>query len=105
MSNTFTVVRSTAFGGHADKSLAIIEGTLVIDTTASGGGAVDDLPASLFKLKKIVACLGIIPSTELTQYFANGDYTGDSLVVGGGAVNVYQDLPNGTYRVTVVGYY
>lgn len=105
MANSFAVVRATPFAGHANKSLVLIEGTLTIDTTASGGGAVDDLPASMFKLKKIVACLGIMSDGETTQYFANGDYTGDSLVVGGGASNVFQDLPNDIYRVTLIGYY
>ncbi len=103
MANAFTVEKQRRFGGPEGKSFLLVEGILVIDTTASGGAAPDDLPASLFKLKKIVACLSIINDGE--DYLPPGspDYTGDSLLVGGGATCALLDLPNDTYRVKLVG--
>lgn len=103
MANAFTTTKQTRLGGPQGKSLLLVEGTLVIDTTASGGAAVDDLVASMFKLKKIVACLSIVNDGEDKNYFATPDYTGDSLVVGGGAANAFADLPNDTYKVALLG--
>lgn len=103
MANAFTPTKMTRLGGPQGKTLLLVEGTLAIDTTATGGGVVDDLVASMFKLKKIVACLSIVNSGELKNYYATPDYTGDSLVVGGGAANVFQDLPNESYKVALLG--
>lgn len=103
MANAFTVSKQYRFGGPQNKSFLMVDGTLVIDTTASGGAAVDDLPASMFKLTKIVACLGIVNDGEDKNYMATPDYTGDSLVVAGGASNAFMDLPNDTYRVRLIG--
>ena len=104
MANTFNVERQTRFGGPVGKSLLLVEGQLVIDTTASGGAAAGDLPASMFKLRKIVGVLGVINDSNDKAYFGTPDYSGASLVVGGGASNALQDLPNDTYRLTLLGY-
>lgn len=105
MANAFTIddTRQRRYGGPEGKSFIQVTGTLVIDTTLTGGGAVDDLPASMFGLTKIVACLGIVNVGENKNYFATPDYTGDSLVVGGGLANAFQDLPNDTYKLTLLG--
>lgn len=103
MANTFTPSLQRRFGGPEGKSFLLIKGTLVIDTTATGGGAVDDLPASMFGLTKILGVLGIVNDGETKNYFATPDYDGDSMVVGGGASNAFQDLPNDIYRLTLIG--
>lgn len=105
MANTFTPVIQTRLGGPVGKSLMLVEGTLVIDTTSSGGAAVDDMPASLFKLTKIIACLSVVNDGETAAYFGNPDYTGDSLLISDedSATNGFQDLPNDTYKVTLLG--
>ena len=104
MANPFTPSLSRRSAGPVDKSVALVQGTLVIDTTASGGASADDLPASMFGLNKIIACLGITKDSEDKLYFAHADATGDSLLVGGGASAATQDLPNGTYIMEVIGY-
>jgi hypothetical protein len=103
MANTFTPELQRRLGGPEGKTFLLVKGILAIDTTALGGAAVDDLPASLFGLKKIVAVLGIVNDGEDKNYQGTPDYTGDSLVVGGGVSNAFQDLPNDNYRVTVLG--
>src|SRR5690554_6318335 len=103
MANTFTPTVQTRFGGHAGRSLMFVEGTLVIDTTASGGAAVDDLPAAMFKLTKIIACLGIVNDGEDANFMATPDFTGDSLLVLDDASDGFQDLPNDTYKVVLIG--
>lgn len=103
MANTFTPVIQTRLGGPVGKSIMLVEGTLVIDTTASGGAAVDDMPASMFKLDKIIACLAIVNDGETESYRGNPDYTGDSLLIGNHASNGFADLPNDTYKVTLLG--
>jgi hypothetical protein len=103
MANSFSVTSQYRFGGPAGKSFMLVDGVLTIDTTASGGAAVDDLPASMFKLTKIVACLGIVNDGETKNYYATPDYTGDSLVVGGGSSDAFQDLPNDVYRLRLIG--
>lgn len=103
MANAFTVTKQTRLGGPQGKSLLLVEGTLAIDTTATGGGAVDDLPASMFKLKKIVACLSLINDGETESYYATPDYSGDSLVVNEGADQTFIDLPNDTYKLALLG--
>ena len=103
MANAFTQTYSRRFAGTNGKSLALVKGTLVIDTTASGGGAVDDLPASMFGLQKIIACLGIVPDSEDAIIVAGPDYTGDSLLVKAAATNALADLANDTYGITLIG--
>ena len=104
MANAFTAVRAWRFGGSNGKSLIAVEGTLVIDTTASGGAVADDLLASLFGLQKIIGPAIISNDGEDKIYFGAPDYTGDSLLVGGGAAGATQDLPNDTYKVYIVGF-
>lgn len=103
MANAFSVTRQIRMGGPTGKSLIMVDGLLVIDTTASGGAAADDLPASLFKLTKIVAALSVVNDGEDKIFHASPDYTGDSLLVGGGASQALVDLPNDTYRVRLLG--
>lgn len=103
MANAFTVTKQSRLGGPQGKSFLLTEGTLVIDTTASGGAAADDLPASMFKLKKIVSCLSIVNDGEDKVFHGSPDYDGDSLLVGGGAAQALVDLPNDTYRVKLLG--
>lgn len=106
MANAFTRVRAWTYGGPAQKSIMMVEGTLVIDTTANGGAAVDDLPASLFGLKQIIGIACITNDGEDKIYFGAPDYTGDSLLVGGiASLGVLADLPNDTYKVCIQGYY
>jgi hypothetical protein len=103
MANAFTVEKQRRWGGPEGKSFLFVEGILVIDTTASGGAAAGDLPASLFKLTKIVGCVSIV--NDGNDYVVPGspDYTGASLLVGGGADGALKDLPNDTYRVKLFG--
>lgn len=103
MANTFAVEKQRRLGGPEGKSFLLVEGILTVDTTASGGAVPDDLPASLFKLTKIVAALSICNDGEDKIYHASPDYTGDSLLVGGGAAQATVDLPNDTYRVKLLG--
>jgi len=103
MANTFTPSDQTRFGGPVGKSLMLVEGILVVDTTANGGAAVDDLPASLFKLTKIIACLGVVNDGETEIYHGNPDYTGDSLLIANHASNGFADLGNDTWKVVLVG--
>lgn len=104
MANAVSSVTQTArWGGPNGKQFVSIEGILVIDTTASGGAVPDDLPASLFGLRKIVGPAYIVNDGEDKSWFAGPDYTGDSLLVGGGASNAPMDLPNDTYRFFITG--
>lgn len=112
MANTFTPTVSSAttanrvwkFGGPVQQSLKILEGTLVIDTTANGGAVPDDLPASLFGLKKIVGTATIVNDGEDAVFHGSPDYTGDSLLVtGGSADGATMDLPNDTYKICIMG--
>lgn len=105
MANTFTATRAWAYGGSAQKSLLKVEGTLVIDTTAQGGAAAGDLPASLFGLKEIIGAAVITNDSNDKVYSGAPDYTGASLLVGGGVAGALQDLPNDTYKVSIQGYY
>lgn len=106
MANAFTRVRAWTHAGPVGKSLMIVEGTLVIDTTASGGAAADDLPASLFGLKQIIGPAVITNDGEDKVFTGAPDYTGDSLlVVGGSADGALIDLPNDTYKIYIQGYY
>ena len=112
MANTFTPTVTSAttanrvwkFGGPVQQSLKLVEGTLVIDTTANGGAAADDLPASMFGLKKIVGIAVITNDSEDKIYFGAPDYTGDSLLVAGiASLGVLADLPNDTYKLCIQG--
>jgi len=103
MANTFTTEKQRRLGGPAGKSFILVEGLLVIDTTANGGAAAGDLPAALFKLTKIVAGYPAINSLNTLLYPTSPDYTGASLLVGGGVANALVDLPNGSYRVKLLG--
>ena len=106
MANAFTLVRSWKHSGPVGKSLITLEGTLVIDTTATGGGTVDDLPASMFGLRKIVGPAVITADGEDKVFHAGPDYTGDSLLVSGiASAGVLVDLPNDTYRAYITGEY
>lgn len=105
MANAFTPtsIRTMYYGGPQGKNLKFVEGTLVIDTTATGGAVPDDLPASMFGLKKIVGIAAIVNDGEDKNWFGTPDYTGDSLLVGGGASNAPMDLPNDTYKIALQG--
>lgn len=106
MANAFTATRAWVYGGSNGKSLIKQEGTLVIDTTANGGAAVDDLPASLFGLKEIIGVAVVTNDGEDKIYFGAPDYTGDSLLIAGiASLGVLADLPNDTYKITIQGYY
>lgn len=104
MANAFTKTRAWRYGGAAQKSLIEFEGVLVIDTTASGGASPDDLPASMFGLATIIGIASIVNDGEDKSWFGTPDYTGDSLLVGGGAANAPMDLPNDTYKITIRGF-
>lgn len=106
MANAFTPIRAWKYGGSNNQSILKVEGTLVIDTTASGGAAADDLPASMFGLKKLIGVAVITSDGEAKVFIGAPDYTGDSLlVVGGSADGALIDLPNDTYKIAVQGYY
>ena len=106
MANTFAASASYRFAGPVGKSCKKIQGVLAIDTTASGGGAVDDLPASMFGLNKIVDCSPIVNDGEDAVFTASPDYTGDSLIVldNDAASQGIADLPNDNYKLTITGY-
>ena len=104
MANTFTVEDSFRYGGPNTKRFLSKRGKLVIDTTANGGGAADDLPASMFGLHKIVDSSPAIRDGENGIYDTSPDYTGDSLLVKSTNSITLGDLPNDTYRITVIGY-
>jgi hypothetical protein len=79
MANTFTRSDVIRFAGSAGKSRLLVTGSLVLDS--AGGAEADDIPASLFGLNKLVACLGLVASGEGSVYSASADATGDSLLV------------------------
>lgn len=104
MANTFTATAGWRYGGGNQKSLLKLEGTLVIDTTASGGAAADDMPASMFGLKKIIGIAAVINDGEDKVFFGVPDYTGDSLMIGEVSSGTPIDLPNDTYKLCIQGY-
>lgn len=105
MANTFTATRAWRWGGSNNKSILAVEGVLVIDTTANGGAVPDDLPASLFGLKKIIGTCIIVDDGEDKVFTGCPDYTGDSLLVtDGSAAGATADLPNDTYKVFIQGF-
>src|SRR5690606_27016074 len=102
MANTFTATRAWPYAGPNGKSILKVEGELVIDTTANGGAAADDLPASLFGLKQIIGQAVIVNDGEDKVFVGSPDFTGDSLlVVGGSADGALIDLPNDTYKICI----
>lgn len=106
MANAFTATRAWKYGGSNNQSLMKVEGTLVIDTTASGGAAAEDLLASLFGLKEIIGIAVISNDSDDKIYFGAPDYDGSSLLVAGiASLGVLADLPNDTYKATIQGYY
>lgn len=104
MANTFTATRAWRHGGANQKSLLMVEGTLVIDTTANGGAAADDLPASLFGLKQIIGPAIVVNDGEDKVFFGSPDYTGDSLLIGEVSSGTLIDLPNDTYKLFIQGF-
>lgn len=105
MANAFTATRAWRYGGAHNRELLRVEGTLVIDTTASGGAAAGDFPASMFGLKEVIGIAVITNDDDSKVFFGAPAYAGTSLLVGGGALSVPQDLPNDTYKAVVQGFY
>lgn len=104
MANAFTAVRAWRFGGSNNKSLLLVEGTLVIDTTATGGATAGDLPASMFGLAQIIGVATISNDDDSKGWTGSPAYAATSLMVQGGAANVYMDLPNDTYKISLSGW-
>ena len=105
MANAYTAARAWRYGGGNQKSILKTEGTLVIDTTASGGAAVGDLPASMFGLKAIIGPAILINSTDANIYLGSPDTLGTSLMItAGDAAGAVSDLPNATYKLCIKGY-
>lgn len=104
MANAFTATRAWRAAGPEGKSLLIQEGTLVIDTTADGGAAAGDLPASMFGLVEIIGPAAISNDADAKGWIGIPDYAAESLMVTGGASNAYMDLPNDTYKLYIQGY-
>lgn len=103
MANTYTQARAVPFGGPVGKSLFLTQGTLVIDTTANGGAAAGDLPASMFGLNRILSAV-VVNDDNSKNFVGTPAYNGESLLIAGGASNAPMDLPNDTYLITVIGY-
>jgi hypothetical protein len=104
MANAFTASRAYRYAGPVGKTLLKVWGTLVIDTTATGGAADNDLPATMFGLTEIIGCAAISNDNDSKGWIGVPSYDGDSLMVTGGASNAYMDLPNDTYKVCIQGY-
>ena len=104
MANAFTAVRAWRFAGPNGKTILKQEGTLVIDTTALGGATAGDLPASTFGLAEIIGIAVISNDDNSKGWVGAPSYDATSLMVLGGASNVYMDLPNDTYKLCIEGY-
>jgi len=103
MANTFTVLRSYRYGGPHNQSRVVFEGTLVIDTTASGGAAAGDLPASMFNgLTKITRSTPAMADDNSAMYHTTPAYDGGSLMVQTVSLAA-ADLADDTYSITVEG--
>ena len=103
MANTFTKTAATRFGGPSGKTFIKVTGTLVIDTTATGGAAAGDLPATLFETDLLTGPAAITLSTNAKVYVGVPAYDQLSLLVTDGASQAPIDLPNGTYNVCLEG--
>ena len=84
-------------------SLLVVEGTLTV-ATATEGGTAGDIPASLFRLNRIVGVLTLVNSDDDEVIPASVASDG-SLLTGGGASNAAADLAIGTYKVKLLGTY
>lgn len=104
MANAFTSTRGWRYAGPCGKTILKLEGTLVIDTTSSGGASALDLPASMFGLNQIIGISAISNDADAKGWVGVPDYAGASLMVTGGASNAYMDLPNDTYKLCIEGY-
>jgi hypothetical protein len=104
MANTFTSTSARRFAGPEGKSYLHAVGTLVIDTTATGGATAGDLPASMFGLSEIRMGGHAVLSDNTKVYPTVPAYDRGSLLVVGGASNAPMDLPNGTYTVNLTGF-
>lgn len=103
MANAFTARKFYLYGGMNKQERIVREGSLVIDTTATGGATKGDLPASMFGLRKITRVSNIVISDNSKVIPAAPADDGTSLMVGGGASNAAADLANGTYYLTIEG--
>lgn len=103
MANAFTKTRAERFGGFAGKSFLLVEGTLVIDTTATGGAAAGDLPVAMFNADSQRILSAVIVNDDNTKnWVGTPAYNGASLLVVGGASNAPMDLPNDTYAISLI---
>lgn len=103
MANAFTATATVLYGGTHKQERAVREGTLVIDTTALGGAAKGDLPASMFGLRKITRVSNVLLNDNSKVIPAAPANDGSSLMVGGGTSSAAADLANGTYILTIEG--
>jgi len=103
MAKAFTVETTWREGGPEGKTILAVRGILAI-TVSGEGGAVDDLPASLFKLNRILDCGPIVNDGEDLIIHGSPDYTGDSLITADPTDGTLLDLPVDNYRLTVKGY-
>jgi hypothetical protein len=104
MANAFTATRAWRWGGPVGKTFLTVEGTLVIDTTSSGGASALDLTAALFGLSEIIGVSAFSNDADAKGWVGVPDYLGASVMITGGASNAYMDLPNDTYKVTISGF-
>lgn len=104
MANAFTATRGFRYAGPNGKTLLKLEGTLVIDTTATGGATAGDLLATLFGLTEIIGVAVISNDDNSKGWVGAPSYDAASLMVLGGASNAYMDLPNDTYKISIQGY-
>lgn len=100
----FAILKQRRQGGSNGKSYLVVEGTITVTDNTISGAAVGDMPAAIFGLKKIVGVIGQpIIADNSKMYFAGPDSAGSSLVIGGGAANILQDLPVGVYTAAIIG--
>lgn len=104
MANVFQVQRVWRTAGSVGKSLQIVTGLLVIDTTAQGGADPADLPASMFGMSRILTTTPAVNSANSAIIVTAPSHTGASLIVRNVDDNALADLPNGTYALTLTGY-
>lgn len=104
MANAFTATRGWRYAGPNGNTILKVEGTLVIDTTATGGAVAGDLPASMFGLAEVIGSSAITNDDNSKVWVGVPSYDAGSLMVSGGAANVPMDLPNDTYKICIEGY-